>query len=201
MSHLRERLLTLPTAILYEAAGKLGDMDPTIKPIAPGTRMAGTAFTVKCMIGDMSAAVRALEVAEPGQVLVIDGGGSYRGTIWGGTSTKAAVKRGLAGCVTNASARDSDEIRASGFPVFAAGISVRGVILRHPGWHGIPVSVGEVSVHPGDWIVGDSDGVVVVPAADADAVFERAFARLAMERDWDRRVRNGETMASVINMK
>src|SRR5579872_1581080 len=97
---LRERLLSLPTATIYETQGQLGDMDPIIKPVVPGIRLAGRAFTVKCPIGDYTAVVRAIDTAQPGDVLVIDGGGSIRGTIMGGTTTRAAKKRGLAGFVT-----------------------------------------------------------------------------------------------------
>ncbi|MBI3055099.1 MAG: RraA family protein [Betaproteobacteria bacterium] len=197
-SDLRERLLTLPTSTIYETQNQLGDMDPIIKPVVRGHRLAGRAFTVKCFIGDYTAVVRAVDAANPGEVLVIDGGGSLHGTIMGGTTSRAAKKRGLAGMVTNAATRDVDEIAELGFPVFAAGVSVRGVQTTHPGWLQIPIAVGGVPVHPGDWIVGDSDGVVVVPAEGAEELFERAFKRKAeAERERDDRIARGESLSSI----
>ena len=195
---LRERLLSLPTATIYETMGQRGDMDPVIKPVVAGIRLAGTAFTVKCPIGDYTAVVRAIDAAKPGDVLVIDGGDSVRCTIMGGTTARAAKKRSLAGFVTNVATRDVDEIRELGIAVFAAGVSVRGVQMTHPGWIQIPVSVGGVVVNPGDWIVGDSDGVVVVPGAEAEEVFKRAFERKNVaERDRDERLERGESLSSV----
>ncbi len=96
-------------------------------------------------------------------------------------------RQGLAGCVTNASVRDLAELREIGFPVFAMGISVRGALKSHPGWHQIPVSVGDVVVCPGDLVIGDDDGVVVVAADQVIAVAQRA--RAFMVRDDERAAR------------
>ena len=116
--------------------------------------MAGTAYTVKVVPGDTLAVLRAIAQAPSGIVLVIDAGGTDRITVWGGTSSLAAQRRGLAGMATNGSIRDVEEIQELGFPVFAAGVSVRGTVKSHPGWTGIPVSVGEVPVHPQGPVVG-----------------------------------------------
>lgn len=112
-------LRTLPVSTVYESAGKVGDVAPSIRAMAPGMRLAGRAFTLKTMPGDNLSVFRAIHEAPAGCVLVIDGGDTERVTIWGGTSTTAAQAKGLAGCVTNASVRDLDEILESGFPVFA----------------------------------------------------------------------------------
>jgi 4-hydroxy-4-methyl-2-oxoglutarate aldolase len=201
MHDLRKVFLGLPASTIYEALGKTGEMDPAIRPLVPDLKLVGPAFTVKCLIGDMTGVIRAVEEAQPGDVLVIDGGGSPRGTIIGGSSTKAGVKRGLAGAVTNSAARDLDSIRASKFPDFAPAISVRGVQIKHPGWLQVPVSVGEIVVHPGDWIIGDNDGVVVVPGAQAQDICERALKRFELEQEWDRRIDAGETMSSAMGLK
>ncbi len=192
------RLARLPAATVYEAAGKLGDMSPDIRPVAPGLRLAGPAFTLKTMPGDNLGVFKAIAAAPPGAVLVIDGGGTERVTIWGGTSTVAAQARGLAGCVTNAAVRDLDEIAESRFPVFAPGVSVRGTAKSHPGWLDVPVSVGGVVVHPGDIVVADADGVVVVQAARAVSVADAAEAKRRDEQSREDRLRRGEDLAAVM---
>jgi 4-hydroxy-4-methyl-2-oxoglutarate aldolase len=192
---------TLTAATIYETQGQVGDMDPIIKPVVSGFKICGPAFTVKCFIGDCMPVVRAIDAAEPGNVIVVDGGESVRCTIMGGTTTRAAKKSGLAGFVINVSTRDVDEIRELGVPVFAAGVSVRGTQFFNPGHLQIPVSVGGVVVRPGDWIVGDSDGVVVVPKENAEDVFERAIKRRDVnERDRDERLERGESLSSVKGM-
>jgi len=109
-----------------------------------------------------AAVLRAIDQAKRGEVLVIDAGGSERVTALGGTSSLAAKRRGLAGVVLNAACRDIDEIRAMRFPVYALGTSVRGTLRNHPGWLQVPVSVGGTTVEPGDYVLGDADGVVVI---------------------------------------
>jgi 4-hydroxy-4-methyl-2-oxoglutarate aldolase len=188
------------TATIYEAAGKLGDMDPSIRPFVPNARMSGTAFTVKCFVGDSRAVIRAIDAASPGDVLVIDIGGTPRATAWGGSSAAAAKRRGLRGVVTNGSVRDLDELVEIGLPVFAAGVSVRGTVKGHPGWHGMPVSVGGVAVHRGDLVIGDSDGVVVVPFERADEVLSKTKAQHDRESEMARRIAAGESMADILGL-
>jgi 4-hydroxy-4-methyl-2-oxoglutarate aldolase len=192
------RFAALPAATIYEAAGKLGDMAPNIRPMVPGFRMAGPAFTVKSMPGDNLVVFRAIAEAPAGSVLVIDGGGTEHVTIWGGTSTVAAQMRGLAGCVTNASVRDLDEITESRFPVFAAGVAVRGTAKSHPGWIGIAVSVGGVVVRQGDIVVADADGVVVVEAEKAERVLAKAEAKRRDELDKENRLRQGGDIKTIM---
>jgi 4-hydroxy-4-methyl-2-oxoglutarate aldolase len=193
-----ETLRALPAATVYEAAGKVGDMAPHIRAMVPGLRMAGPAFTLRTMPGDNLSVFRAIDEAPRGSVLVIDGGGSDRVTIWGGTSTVAAQAKGLAGVVTNAAVRDMDEILESRFPVYAPGTSVRGTAKSHPGWLDIPISVGDVIVRPGDIVLGDTDGVVVVAADQAVAVAAKAVAMRQVELEREDRLRRGESIRDVI---
>src|SRR2546421_9151381 len=127
----RKLLSRLPAATVYEASGKHGDMSPAIRQMVPGTRLFGTAFTVRCLPGDFAAVLRAIDHAKRGDVLVVDAGGSERVTALGGTSCLAAKTRGVAGVVLNAACRDLDEIRAMKFPVYALGASVRGTLRSH----------------------------------------------------------------------
>jgi 4-hydroxy-4-methyl-2-oxoglutarate aldolase len=193
-------IASMPAATVYEAAGKSGDMDPLIRALIPGIRMAGPAFTLRTKPGDNLGVFHAIHEAPKGSVLVIDGGGTVRVTIWGGTSTAAARQKGLAGCVTNAAVRDLDEVTESRFPVFAPGVSVRGTVKDHKGWIGIPVCVGDVMVMPGDLVVGDSDGVVVIPSARVEEVAAAAVKQRRKEEDWDNRIRKGESAKAVMGL-
>ena len=192
-----EILRGLPVATVYEAAGKLGDISPQIRPMVDGVRLAGPAFTVKTMPGDNLVVFRAIEEAPKGSVIVIDGGGSERATIWGGSSTLAAYTRGLAGCVTNAAVRDLGEIRELRFPVFAPSTSVRGTSKGHPGWIGLTIAIGDAVVNPGDIILGDEDGLMVVPAEKAAEIATKALAKRRDEEARDARIRSGEALSSI----
>lgn len=194
------RLAEFPAATLYEAAGKAGDMAPTIRQLVPGTRFAGPAYTIRTWPGDTLAVLQGIEQAPAGSVLVIDAGGTDRVTVWGGTSTAAARRRGIVACVTNGCVRDLDEIVADGFPLFAAGVSLRGSVKNHPGWAGLPVSVGDVVVHPGDLVVGDADGVLVVAAAQAARLLPAAEAQRRKEEERDARVSAGEPISAVLGL-
>jgi len=195
-----ETLGRYPTATIYEAAGKRGDMAPDIRPIVPGVSLAGIAYTVRTFPSDTTAVIRALDDAPAGSVLVIDAGGTDRAAVWGGTSSLVCSLRGLAGCVTNGCVRDTDDLRETGVAVYAAGIAPRGTLKNHEGWRGISVSVGGVTVAPGDYVIGDSDGVVIVPAADGAAICERTRAQRQLEEARDARVRDGESLASIIGL-
>jgi 4-hydroxy-4-methyl-2-oxoglutarate aldolase len=196
-----KQLAKLPVATVYEASGKRGDMSPTIRQMVPGIRLAGPAFTVRCLPGDFAAVLRALDRAKRGEVLVIDAGGSDRVTAIGGTSSLAAKTRGLAGAVVNAACRDVDEIRALRFPVYALGTSVRGTLKNHPGWLQVPISVGGVVVHPGDFVIGDADGVVVVEKARIAEVAKKALTQRGAELDRERRVRKGASLVKMFHLE
>jgi 4-hydroxy-4-methyl-2-oxoglutarate aldolase len=193
-------LAGIPAATVYEAYGKRGDMSPEIRPMLPQARFAGLAYTLRTMPGNNEGVLRALAEAPAGSVLVIDAGGTGRSTAWGGTSSMLARRRGLVGCVTNGAVRDLAELRALEFPVFAAAVSVRGALKSHPGWHGLPVSVGGMVVCQDDLVVADEDGVVVVAHADIVATARSAQARLADEQDRDRRLAAGENIYSVFGL-
>lgn len=193
-----EILQSMPAATVWEAAGKTGDMHPAIRAMVPGTRLAGPAFTVKIFPGETFGVLRAIDAAPAGSVIVVDCGGAERGVSWGGTSTIAAQLKGLAGCVTNGTVRDLAEIQAAKFPVFATGTSLRAGLRGHQGWVDISVSVGEVPVHPGDIVIGDLDGVVVVPADRVEEVAARAVERREQENAREARLRSGEPLAEVL---
>lgn len=199
-SEIVKRLSALATPTIYEASGKLGDMSPDIRQIVPGTRLTGIARTVRCYPGDMTAVIRAIDEAEEGDVLVVDAGGTDRATIFGGTSARAAKARGIVGCVTNAAVRDIDELIELRFPVFAPGVSVRGTMKNHPGWRNIPVAVGGVPVSPGDIVIADGNGVVVIAASLAAEVCGKSEAQHRRENERDRRAASGESLAKLTGL-
>jgi 4-hydroxy-4-methyl-2-oxoglutarate aldolase len=190
----------LPAATLYEAAGQVGDMSPAIRAIHVPRPVAGFARTVRVFPGDNLGVFHAFARAEPGDVLVIDAGGTDRVTVWGGTSTIAAQARGAVGCVTNAAVRDVEDIVALEFPVFAAGVSVRGAAKRSMGRHQEPVCIGDVVVHAGDLVVGDHDGLVVVAQARIAAVLAAAHELHEKHVARDRRLREGASIAEVMGL-
>jgi 4-hydroxy-4-methyl-2-oxoglutarate aldolase len=194
-------LARLAAATVYEANGKRGDMAPAIRQMVPGTRLFGPAFTVRCLPGDFAAVLRAIDRAKRGEVLVIDAGGSERVTALGGTSSLAAKRRGLAGAIVNAACRDIDEIRALRFPVYALGTSVRGTLKSHPGWLQVPVSVGGTTVEPGDYVLGDADGVVVIAKDRLAQVAKKALEQRAAERAKERQVRGGASLVKMFHLE
>lgn len=188
-------------ATIYEAIGKRGEVGPSIQPVAPGMKLSGLAVTVRCLIGDTRAIWAVLDQAPPGAVIVVDNGGTAAATAIGGTSVRTALKRGLAGFVVNGAVRDLAEIRALGLPVFAAGIGLRGTQKIHPGWHGVPLAIGHASVMAGDLVVGDDDGVVIVPRAEFPALRERVERQAAKEASIDARIEAGESVLDVQGLR
>jgi 4-hydroxy-4-methyl-2-oxoglutarate aldolase len=191
-------LSNIPTATIYESAGKWGDVAPYIRPVVEGVRLAGRAFTVKAMPGDNLVIFRAIEEAPAGSILVIDAGATDRATIWGGTSTVACVAKKIAGCVTNAAVRDVAQIRALRFPVYAAGINVRGTVKSHPGWTQVPISIGDIPVKPGDIVIGDEDGVVIVASERADEIADKAVEKRRADEAREERISRGESIRTVL---
>ena len=187
-------------ATLYEAAGKSGGMGPEIRCLLPGAKLVGVAYTVRILQAETLAVLRAIDEAPRGSVLVIDCGSVGVCSVWGGTSSLASKTRGIAGCVTNGNVRDIDEVRELGLPVFAAGVCVTGTLKNHPGWTGIEVCVGGVSVRPGDFVVGDADGVVVVSAGIGERLLALASEQQKKEQERDARIRAGESLAAVLNL-
>lgn len=155
----------------------------------------GTAFTVKVPAGDNLMFNRAIDLALPGDVLVVDGGGSLERALCGEIMISYAKQRGLAGFIVNGCVRDVAAIAEMGFPVFAVGQNPNGPLKNGPGEINVPVVAGGMAILPGDILVGDVDGVVVVRPRDAKEVAEKASKQNEGERklletiaagNWDR---------------
>jgi 4-hydroxy-4-methyl-2-oxoglutarate aldolase len=180
-------------ATLYEASAPVGRAcDPGLRGVWPGARVAGAAFTVRGVGGDNLALHRAVYSAPAGSVLVADLQAAAHGH-WGEILAVAAQQRGILGLVVDGGVRDVAELAALGFPVFARHVAVVGTGKKHSGQFNVPVRVGGVVVGPGDLVVGDADGVVVIPAPDVDRTLEQADARVAAEQRALEAIRAGTT--------
>jgi 4-hydroxy-4-methyl-2-oxoglutarate aldolase len=171
--------LALGAATLGESGARR--MHPRVKPAWPGARVAGPAYPVRCSPGDNLAIHVAVTRAPAGSVLVADMGGERNFGYWGEVLTTGAESRGIAGLVIDACVRDCDALAAHGFPVFSTGLALTGASKAQPGAVDRTVTVGDVEVEPGDWIVADIDGVVVLPGDRLDAVLAAGRARTAKE--------------------
>lgn len=193
------RLSGLSAATVHEAYRGNGALPSAIKPVHQSHRVCGPAFTVDCPAGDNLWLHRAVYAAARGDVLVADVRGHTEAGYWGEILTHAALARGLGGLVISGGVRDTEEISALGFPVFSMGICIRGT-TKDPDGDGriaAPIRIGDVSVHPGDAVVGDADGVVIVTADQADAVAAAAQARVTAEQETMERLRRGESTLGI----
>jgi 4-hydroxy-4-methyl-2-oxoglutarate aldolase len=172
----------IPTATLSDAMGRHGALSSVIRPIYQDIRMVGSALTVLCFPGDNLMTHKALRMVQPSDVLVIDDG-DYDTGCFGHRSALVARARGGTGVVVSGSVRDVAMLRRERFPVFARGVSPRAPQKSTPGSINVPVHVGGIVISPGDIVVGDDDGVVVVPRAMAKAVLEKARFRDRAEKE------------------
>lgn len=184
----------LGAATLHEAAGRIGALPSAIKPVATDMRIAGPAFTVHIPAGDNLWIHRALYEAKPGDVLVVSTSGGIEWGYWGDILNTAAIAQRLGGLVIDGGVRDVSALVAMPFPVFSNGICINGTIKGYEAtaWTRQPIRIGAVVVRQGDLIVGDRDGVVVLPeAAVADALIG-GDARERDEADKIARIKAGE---------
>lgn len=188
------RAARLGAATLHEAAGRIGVLPPGIKPAGRGMRLCGPAVTVHSPGGDNLWLHRAIYVAAPGDVLVVHVSGAVDFGYWGEIMSTAAQARGLAGLVIDGCVRDADLLEEIGFPVFAAGLCIRGTGKDHGarGWINHPLRLGDVTVAAGDLVLGDRDGLVAIPRTRAAEVVAAGEAREAKEADVMQRLRAGE---------
>ncbi|MEM7586106.1 MAG: RraA family protein [Acidobacteriota bacterium] len=172
-------------------------MDGGIGPLDPTMRVVGQARTVRCMAGDNSALHAAINRVEPGEVLVADASGFLGNAVWGGLMTDAARRKGIAGLVVDGAVRDSAEIVAAGFPCFVRGVVPAGPHKNFGGAIDVPIACGGVAVHPGDLIVGDADGVTVVPLERVEATLAAYHALKEKEARARAALDAGGTLADI----
>lgn len=181
----------LPVANISDAMGRFFGAGPLLRPMHDGTVLCGPAMTVRVPPGDNLLLHKALDIAEPGDVIVVDGGGYTSNALIGEMMSAYAAKRGLGGLVIWGAIRDSAEIRASSFPVFAVGVTHRGPFKSGPGEINTPIALDGMCITPGDLIVGDADGLIAVPRHEVETVYKSAVAKHAAETEQLVRIKQG----------
>jgi regulator of RNase E activity RraA len=172
---------TYQAAILADVAGRRGTLHARVAPVHHSMAVAGPAFTVEVRPGDNLMIHAAIALAKPGDVIVVDGKGDLTAALMGTLMLSACKKLGIAGVVIDGAIRDRLELFDLGFPVFAAGFNPAGPTKFVPGRINHPISVGGATVHAGDLVVGDADGVVVIERLKAPAMLALADKKVADE--------------------
>ncbi|ARP88489.1 RraA family protein [Bordetella genomosp. 9] len=182
-------------AILADVAGRRGAMHGRIRPLHASMKLAGPAFTVEVRPGDNLMIHAAISLARPGDVLIIDGKGDLSSALMGTIMMTACKQLGLAGVVIDGAARDSLEIMEMDYPVFAAGTNPNGPTKNIGGRIGHPITVGGITVHPGDFVIGDNDGVVVVERDKIEGLLPAAEKKVKDEAARIAAIKSGDTAA------
>jgi 4-hydroxy-4-methyl-2-oxoglutarate aldolase len=190
----------LSTSTIHEAQGRIGAMVHTIRPVSPGMKCCGPACTVRSHGGDNLMLHKAIYVAQPGDVIVHDGDDWLESNVWGEVMTTGALQHGVVGFVTNGAVRDIAAIQAKGFAVFAQAISMKWNVKASLGTINHPIVCGGVAINPGDIVVGDDDGVVVVPLERAAEVLQKALEREAREAALMEQLKAGKSTVELLGL-
>lgn len=186
------RYAKLPTGNVADSMGRFRAMSGRIKSFVSGRVMCGAAVTVMTRAGDNLMVHKALEVARPGEVVVVDTTGGYRAAVVGELMTHTAIAAGLAGFVIDGAIRDVSELRGLGFPVYAAAVAATACDKDGPGEINVPIACGGVVVAPGDLVLGDDDGVVIVPREMIEPVLVASEAKHRAEAERIEEIRRGQ---------
>lgn len=186
------------TSTIADAMGRHGVMMPEIRPIFENIKVLGVAFTVLNYPNDNITTHKALTMLQPGDVLVIDEGRENNTGAFGHNMSLQARNRGIAGLISNGCVRDIKLLREEKFPAFCRGVCPRSAQKNTPGSINVPVQVGGLVVSPGDIVIGDDDGVAVVPFAVAEEVLRKARSRMDMEYQQAQDIKNGKKPLEIL---
>ena len=172
-----KKFSVIPVANVSDSMSRLNAAGSRLRPMHQGGKLAGAAITVKTRPGDNLMVHKALDMAEPGDIVVVDAGGDLSNAIIGELMVAHAIQRRLGGIVINGAIRDLDAIRAGAFPVFAAGVTHRGPYKNGPGEINVPIAIDGMVIAPGDLVIGDLDGLLCVAFDDLATVYAAARAK------------------------
>jgi 4-hydroxy-4-methyl-2-oxoglutarate aldolase len=195
------RLGAAGVATVHEAQGRSGLLRPYMRPIHAAARVAGSAVTVLCGAGDNLMIHAAIAVVQPGDVLVVTTFSESTDGMFGELMAQSCLAHGVAGLVIDAGVRDTTELTSLGFPVWSRAVSAQGTSKTIPGSVNVPIVCAGASISPGDVIVGDADGVVVVPRDSAKAVVAAVDERLAKEDRTRERLKAGELGLDIYGLR
>jgi len=188
------------TCAISDCMGRFNAMTSDMKPLFEGIRIVGTAVTVKTLAADLAAAFKAIDVCQPGVIVVIDSHGSINTAFWGENMTMSALNRGVIGAVIDGACRDVEEIRKIRFPVICKGIVPNVGAIAGYGDVNVSIQCAGVAVSPGDIVVVDGNGVVVVPMADADEILQKAQRLLQAEHLLQKKIKAGATIGELVKI-
>ena len=195
-----DRFADFDPATLYEAAGRKGMVDPSIRPAWRGAKVCGQALTVDCPPCDNLMLHVAVAQAEPGVIIVATVGGYLMAGAWGEILTEAARARGIAGLVIDGAVRDIDAIETLRFPVFSRGLAIGACTKEKAGTLNAAVHLGGVTVAPGDLVFGNADGIVIVEQSRMDDVYGLAMSRRNNESEIIGKLREGRTTMELLGL-
>jgi len=195
------RLKELGAATVYEAQGAKGALDSGMKPLSPEMSFIGPALTLDTKPADNLMIHYALLQAKAGDVLVVDAKGFIEAGPWGDVLTEQALKIGLAGLVINGSVRDSRTIIEQGFPVFSRGVSIKGTAKNQYGEVNVPIFIGDVQINPGDIVLGDQDGIVIVKPNEIEQVLKLSEEREEKEKQFREQIKMGKTTLELLGLE
>ncbi|HEX2726170.1 MAG TPA: RraA family protein [Beijerinckiaceae bacterium] len=194
-----ERFARLPVANVSDSMARMTAGGARLRPMHGGGGMAGPALTVKAPPGDNLMFHKAIALAEPGDVIVVDAGGEVTTALMGEMMLMQIARRGVAGVVINGAIRDAAYIRGQNLPVFAVGVTHRGPYKNGPGEINVPVAIDGMVIEPGDLIIGDDDGVLCVPFDQIESVFKAATAKFDAEQKQMANIQAGTHDASWVD--
>jgi 4-hydroxy-4-methyl-2-oxoglutarate aldolase len=196
-----DRLGAVGTATVHEAIGREGYVGPHLKPIQLDTKIAGSAVTVLSHPGDNIMIHAAVEMCQPGDVLVVANTAPSTHGMFGDLLATSLMARGVRGLVIDAGVRDTADLRSMGFPVWTQHVSCQGTVKNTPGSVNVAVNLGGVTVQPGDVVCADDDGVVIVERTNAAWALEQSNARLAKEEEMRATLESGQLGVDVYGLR
>jgi 4-hydroxy-4-methyl-2-oxoglutarate aldolase len=191
----------IPSAIISDELNRAATMVAAIKPLVPGTTFAAQALTAQVMVGDNAPLHHGVLEAWPGCAIVIDARGHLDTAVWGGVLTYMAKARGVAAVIVDGAIRDVAELRDSGLAIYCRGAVPNGPHKGFGGSVNVPIQCGGTPVDPGDLLVGDDDGIVVIRPAQMDGLLDRAKARIAHEEEVLREIDAGKSTVEITGIK